>query len=133
MLLPAAYPSPEKGGKRHEMPCHHSLDEYLQAYVEGAQLGADPKGWMFRTAIGRNGQLSERPMTQADVYCMIRWRAEEAGSAPGSAAIRSGPLESRSISATASSSRSRSRWPSTSPLVRRVCMMDATITYRLTR
>jgi len=69
----------EKGGKRHEMPCHHNLDEYLQAYVYGAQLGADPKAWLFRTAVGRTGQLSERPMSQADVYRMIRRRAEEAG------------------------------------------------------
>jgi hypothetical protein len=23
----------EKGGKRHEMPCHHNLDEYLHAYI----------------------------------------------------------------------------------------------------
>ena len=45
----------EKGGKRHEMPCHHNLDEYLRAYVADAQLGADPKGYLFRTAIGRTG------------------------------------------------------------------------------
>ena len=31
----------EKGGKRHEMPCHHVLDEYLTAYIDGAQLSAD--------------------------------------------------------------------------------------------
>ena len=41
--------------------------EYLQAYVERAQIGLDLKGWLFRTAVGRTGQLSERPMTQADV------------------------------------------------------------------
>lgn len=23
----------EKGGKRHEMPCHHNLEEYLTAYI----------------------------------------------------------------------------------------------------
>ena len=69
----------EKGGKRHEMPCHHNLDEYLHAYIDGAQLGATPKGLLFRTAIGRTGQLSERPMTQADVYRMIRRRADAAG------------------------------------------------------
>jgi integrase len=68
----------EKGGKRHEMPCHHNLDEYLQAYIEGAQIGADENGYLFRTAIGRTGTLSERPMSQADVYRMIRRRAEYA-------------------------------------------------------
>ena len=28
----------EKGGKQHEMPCHHNLDTYLHAYLEGAVL-----------------------------------------------------------------------------------------------
>ena len=26
----------EKGGKEHEMPCHHNLDEYLHAYLDAA-------------------------------------------------------------------------------------------------
>jgi hypothetical protein len=34
----------EKGGKRHAMPCHHNLDEYLVAYLDGAGLRDDPKG-----------------------------------------------------------------------------------------
>lgn len=69
----------EKSGKRHEMPCHHTLDEALHAYITGAQLEADPKGWLFRTALGRTGQLSERPMSQADVWRMIQRRALTAG------------------------------------------------------
>jgi site-specific recombinase XerC len=62
----------EKGGKRHEMPCHHNLDTYLHAYIDGAQLAGDDKGLLFRTALGRNGFLSDRPMTQSDAYRMIR-------------------------------------------------------------
>jgi integrase len=42
----------EKGGKRHAMPCHHKLEEYLVAYLDGAGLRGDPKGPLFRT-IGR--------------------------------------------------------------------------------
>jgi integrase len=34
----------EKGGKRHEMPCHHSLEAYLHAYLDGAGIASDPKG-----------------------------------------------------------------------------------------
>jgi integrase/recombinase XerC len=34
----------EKGGKRHEMPCHHNLEAYLHAYIDGCALGGDPKG-----------------------------------------------------------------------------------------
>ena len=34
----------EKAGKRHAMPCHHNLEEYLIAYLDGAGLRNDPKG-----------------------------------------------------------------------------------------
>ena len=34
----------EKGGKVHEMPCHHNLDEYLHAYVEAAGIAGDGEG-----------------------------------------------------------------------------------------
>ena len=48
----------EKGGKRHAMPCHHNLEEYLIAYLDGAGLRDDPKGPLFRT-IGRGtGKLT---------------------------------------------------------------------------
>ncbi len=69
----------EKGGKRHEMPCHHNLDAYLQAYIEGAGICENPKNILFPTALGRTGLLSTSPMTQADAYRMIRRRALEAG------------------------------------------------------
>jgi integrase/recombinase XerC len=34
----------EKGGKRQAMPCHHNLDGYLVAYLDGAGLREDPRG-----------------------------------------------------------------------------------------
>jgi hypothetical protein len=40
----------EKGGKAHAMPCHYSPETYLTAYIEGAGLGDDPKGPLFRTS-----------------------------------------------------------------------------------
>ena len=65
----------EKGGKRHAMPCHHNLDEYLVAYLDGAGLRDDPKGPLFRT-IGRGtGKLTSTPLPQANAYAMIRRRA----------------------------------------------------------
>jgi len=69
----------EKGGKRHEMPCHHSLEAYLHAYIDGADIGGDPKNILFPTAHWRTGVLSGRPMTQPDAYRMIRRRAIDAG------------------------------------------------------
>ncbi len=68
----------EKGGKQHEMPCHHNLEAWLHEYIEGAQLG-DVKGYLFRSAAGRTGRLSDTPMAQADVFRMVGRRAEAAG------------------------------------------------------
>jgi site-specific recombinase XerD len=65
----------EKGGKQHEMPCHHNLDEYLHAYIEGAGLADEKKAFLFCSAKGRSGVLSANPMSQADVYQMIGRRA----------------------------------------------------------
>ncbi len=64
----------EKGGKQHEMPCHHNLEAWLHKYIEGAQL-AGGKGYLFRSAAGRTGRLSEAPMAQADVFRMVGRRA----------------------------------------------------------
>ena len=68
----------EKGGKRHEMPCHHSLEEYLHAYIDGCSLAIDPRGALFRT-IGRGtGKLSTTPLPQASAFQMVRRRAAAA-------------------------------------------------------
>lgn len=65
----------EKGGKVHDMPCHHNLEIYLLAYIEGTKLGGNPKGHLFCTALGCTDQLSDRPMSQSDAYRMIQRRA----------------------------------------------------------
>src|ERR1700730_13839663 len=31
----------EKGGKRHEVPCHHNLTEYLDAWIQTAKIDGD--------------------------------------------------------------------------------------------
>jgi site-specific recombinase XerD len=69
----------EKGGKHHEMPCHHTLGEWLDAYIEAAGIEADRRGPLFRTAEGRTGRLTATAMTQPDVYRMIQKRAGAAG------------------------------------------------------
>lgn len=69
----------EKGGKAHAMPCHHSLEEYLHAYLDGAGIAGDGKGPLFRT-IGRGtGRLTRTPLPQTNAYAMIRRRAAAAG------------------------------------------------------
>ena len=69
----------EKGGKRPAMPCHHNLEEYLIAYLDGGGLRGDPKGPLFRT-IGRGtGKLTRTVLPQPNAYAMIRRRAAAAG------------------------------------------------------
>lgn len=65
----------EKGGKRHEMPCHHTLEAYLRAYIEGTGIGADGKGPLFRTIQRGTGRLSTNALPQANAYAMVRRRA----------------------------------------------------------
>ena len=60
----------EKGGKQHEMPCHHNLDEYLHRYIEAAGL-TDGKAWLFQSMKARTGLLTGNAMQQPDVYRMI--------------------------------------------------------------
>jgi integrase/recombinase XerD len=43
----------EKGGKRHEMPAHHTLEAYLDAYIEAAKIRDAGKAPLFRSAVGR--------------------------------------------------------------------------------
>jgi site-specific recombinase XerD len=52
----------EKGGKRHEMPCHHTLDEYLTAYIEGAQLSPIAKGCSFAACLGKPDSSPRREL-----------------------------------------------------------------------
>lgn len=69
----------EKGGKAHAMPCHHSLEEYLHAYLDQAGIAGDGKGPLFRT-IGRGTVLLTRTsLPQANAYAMIGRRARAAG------------------------------------------------------
>ena len=69
----------EKGGKHHEMPCHHSLAEELHAYIAAAGIAEDRKGWLFRTSPGHDATvLTEHAMDQSAAWLMIRRRAAAA-------------------------------------------------------
>ncbi|MDF3626198.1 tyrosine-type recombinase/integrase [Brytella acorum] len=69
----------EKGGKQHAMPCHHTLEDALHAYLDGTGLVGEPKSWLFRTIQRGTGQLSERRLEQSDAHAMARRRAKAAG------------------------------------------------------
>jgi integrase/recombinase XerD len=47
-----AAPSREKGGKRHKMPAHHKLEQFLDDYIAAAGMYANGRSPLFRSAIG---------------------------------------------------------------------------------
>jgi site-specific recombinase XerD len=74
----------EKGGKQHEMPAHHLLEHFLDAYLgalrlaEGGEL--DKASPLFRTLGGRGRkQLGKARMARQDARRMIVRRALAAG------------------------------------------------------
>jgi integrase len=69
----------EKDGKLNEMPCHHKLEDHLEAHIEAAGLRDDRKGTLFRCAIGKTGELTDNPMSRTAVWRMVRCRASDAG------------------------------------------------------
>ncbi len=69
----------EKGGKFHEVPAHHKLEEYMDDYISVSGLWEDRKGPLFRTLLGKSRNLTNNCMAPADVYRMIRRRAKQSG------------------------------------------------------
>ena len=70
----------ERGGKLHAMPCHHNLEAYLTAYINGAGLAEDPKWPLFYTiGRGKGRSLTRTALQQAEAYLMIARRAAAAG------------------------------------------------------
>jgi integrase/recombinase XerD len=69
----------EKGGKEHDVPCHHRLDQCLHDYIEAAGIADDVDGYLFRSARRKTGQLTTNPLFQQDAHRIIRRRAKAAG------------------------------------------------------
>ena len=103
----------EKGGKRHEMPAHHNLEAYLDAYIKAAGIGEEGKSPLFRSAAGRTDMLTEKPMNRVDAWRMVQRHAVDLGMR-----IRVGCHTFRATGITAylepaGRSRTRKPWPRT--------------------
>src|SRR3546814_1861598 len=61
------------------MPCHHNLEEYLLAYIDGCGLRERARGPLFRTIARGTKRLSDAPLAQANAFLMVRRRATAAG------------------------------------------------------
>ena len=66
----------EKGGKLHDMPCHHELEHWLGDYLEVAGMSAHAA--LFRS-VSRAGHLTSVGLKQPNALAMVKSRAERAG------------------------------------------------------
>ena len=72
----------EKGGKHHEVPAHHTAEDYVDAYLDAAGLTArDSKTPLFRTLNSRR-RLTDRRLQPPEVLAMVKRRALQAGLPP---------------------------------------------------
>src|SRR6266436_3287278 len=76
----------EKGGKRHDMPAHHKLEQFLDEYLAAAGMRDQDKTPLFRSALGRTGVLTDRPMHRVDAYGWSGGARRRPASRGGSAA-----------------------------------------------
>ena len=81
----------EKGGKFHEVPAHHNAEKYLDEYLAAAELRAEKRTPLFRTAAGHarsavvefddpprraaNDQTSSRAAGLSERICCHTFRA----------------------------------------------------------
>ena len=70
----------DKGGKSREIPVRHDLQGILFSYLAAADLGnADGASPLFRSADGRTGRLTDRPVSTGDIARMMKRRLRDAG------------------------------------------------------
>ena len=68
----------ETGGKYHEVPAHHSAEEYVDAYLQSAGIEEEKGTPLFRS-LDRHRRLTERRMQREEVLAMVKRRARQAG------------------------------------------------------
>ena len=67
----------EKGGKLHDVPAHHNVAEYLDAYIASAGIG-DERGTPLWRAMTKERRFGEHRMNRVDVWAAF-WHGSEAG------------------------------------------------------
>lgn len=68
----------EKGGKVVSLPCHHNLESYLHAYLDGTGIADDPSGPLFRTVGRGTALLTRTPLPSSNALAMVQRRAKAA-------------------------------------------------------
>ncbi len=69
----------EKGGKSRSIPVRHDLQVILLKYCEAISWASEPlDAPLFRSAAGRTGELTTRPVSNVDVCRMMKRRLLDA-------------------------------------------------------
>lgn len=70
----------EKGGKRRDIPVRADLEKFLLEYLSAAHLTDAPAtSPLFRSASGKSGRLTARPLSGIDVCRLVKRRLAAAG------------------------------------------------------
>ena len=69
----------EKGARLQEMPVHPVLKNYLDEYIEFANIPRISQSYLFQSTNPRSGKLIGRPMQRNTAFEMTRRRSEFAG------------------------------------------------------
>lgn len=69
----------EKGGTRREIPCHHTLEQYVRDYLNSPPLALMTEGLLFPCIDRRDKTLNARRLTRAESYAMVQRRLTQAG------------------------------------------------------
>ena len=69
----------EKGGTRREIPCHHTLEQYVRDYLNSPPLAQMTKGPLFPCIDRQDKTLNARRLTRAESYAMVQRRLKQAG------------------------------------------------------
>lgn len=68
----------EKGGKFHEVPVHHHMEDALDEYLDAAGEHMLEEGPLFRSMVTRTEKSSSRALSRSDALRMVKRRAAEA-------------------------------------------------------
>ena len=68
----------EKGGKHHEVPAHHLVQEYLDAYLDAGALHEEKRAPLFQS-VDRRRELTGRALHRNDVARLISRRSQTVG------------------------------------------------------
>jgi integrase/recombinase XerD len=68
----------EKGGRRHEVPCHPSLEVHLDDWIKATGIVAEKTKPLFR-CVHKGDNLTCKAMSRFDIVQRIKRRAKEAG------------------------------------------------------